>query len=71
MQLETKQTNIYAYHAVQHLPLLGKCPAAESNGKRAITTFYVVNGKAGSLLGNVNETAAELSILKISVNEVS
>ena len=31
--------------------------------------FYVVNGKAGSLLGN--ETAAELGIVKIKVNEVS
>ncbi|CAB4009137.1 Transposon Ty3-I Gag-Pol poly [Paramuricea clavata] len=43
--------------------------SVESNGKRTISTFYVVNGKAGSLLGN--ETAAELGILKIKVNEVS
>ena len=70
VQLEPTQTNIYAYNAVQPLPLLGKCRlAVESNGKRAISTFYVVNGKAGSLLGN--ETAAELGILKIKVNEVS
>ncbi|CAB3999913.1 Hypothetical predicted protein [Paramuricea clavata] len=70
VQLEPTQTNIYAYNAVQPLPLLGKCRlAVESNGKRTISTFYVVNGKAGSLLGN--ETAAELGILKIKVNEVS
>ena len=70
VQLEPTQTNIYAYNAVQPLPLLGKCClAVQSNGKRARATFYVVNGKAGSLLGN--ETAAELGILKISVCEVS
>ena len=70
VQLEPTQTNIYAYNAVQPLPLLGKCClAVESNGQRAITTFYVVNGKAGSLLGN--ETASELGILNIKVNEVS
>ncbi|CAB3986500.1 Transposon Tf2-9 poly [Paramuricea clavata] len=70
VQLEPTQTNIYAYNAVQPLPLLGKCRlAVESNGKRTISTFYVVNGKAGSLLGN--ETAADLCILKIKVNEVS
>ncbi|CAB4007064.1 PREDICTED: uncharacterized protein LOC109615404 [Paramuricea clavata] len=68
--LEPTQTNIYAYNAVQPLPLLGMCRlAVESNGKRTISTFYVVNGKAGSLLGN--EAAAELGILKIKVNEVS
>ncbi|CAB3986536.1 Uncharacterized protein K02A2.6 [Paramuricea clavata] len=70
VQLEPTQTNIYAYNAVQPLPLLGKCHlTVESNGKRTISTFYVVNGKAGSLLGN--ETAAELGILKIKVKEVS
>ena len=52
VQLERTRTNIYAYNAVEPLPLLGKCClAAESNRKREITTFYVVNGKAGSLLG--------------------
>ncbi|CAB3983492.1 Transposon Tf2-6 poly [Paramuricea clavata] len=70
VQLEPTQTNIYAYNAVQPLPLLGKCRlAVESNGKLTISTFYVVNGKAGSLLGS--ETAAELGILKIKVTEVS
>ena len=70
VQLEPTQTNIYAYNSVQPLPLLGNCClAVESNGQRAIATFYVVNGKAGSLLGN--ETAAELGILNIKVNKVS
>ncbi|CAB3989654.1 Transposon Tf2-9 poly [Paramuricea clavata] len=51
VQLEPTQTNIYAYNAVQPLSLLGKCRlAVESNGKRTISTFYVVNGKTGSLL---------------------
>ncbi|XP_028408174.1 uncharacterized protein K02A2.6-like [Dendronephthya gigantea] len=69
VQLEPTQTKIYAYNAVQPLPLVGKCCfAVESNRKRVITTFYVVKGKAGSLLGN--ETAAELGILKINVNEI-
>lgn len=69
VQLEPTQTKIYAYNAVQPLLLLGKCClAVESNRKRVLSTFYVVKGKAGSLLGN--ETAAELGILKINVNEI-
>jgi hypothetical protein len=49
--------------------LLGKCClTVESTEKRAISTFYVINGKARSLLGD--ETAAGLGNFKIKVNEV-
>lgn len=45
VQLELTQTKIYAYNAVQPLPLLGKCClAVESNRKRVLSTFYDVKG---------------------------
>lgn len=69
VHLESTRTNIYAYNAVQPLPLLAKCHlAVESNSKRVLSNFYVVKGRAGSLLGN--KTTAELGILQIYVNEV-
>lgn len=67
--LQPTKTKIYPYNSKEPLPLLGKCVVSiETKSTWTATTFYVVKGSSGSLLGY--ETATELGLLRLDVKRI-
>ena len=70
IKLQTTRIKLHSYGSDTPIKVMGKFQASvESKHKMTIGTFYVVNKPSGSLLSY--ETARELNLIKVNVNEVN